>query len=133
MFTDDAGRFYKPFQVSSQHNACACMCVTCSAGSNAPFTHAHITASYGWHPTLASLPNAASCHATQSGPRSEREVAFYSSLFVPEADGQPRLHAAHPSPAGTEPEASHGAAGPRPEDVEGLKPFVPCFCQCSIA
>jgi len=69
----------------------------------------------------------------QSGPRSEREVAFYSALFTPPSEGLPALHAAYPAPLADEAnhvvEQSKDGQGPNQEDVIGLQEFVPTFCK----
>lgn len=70
--------------------------------------------------------------ASQSGPRSEREVAFYSALFSP-VEGRRALHAAYPSTENADSECTgeedEVTQGPNPNDVLGLKAFVPRFCE----
>ena len=112
MYIDDEGRFYKPFQVRPRHahgwlwlHAHGCM-------------HMHIA-----HGLIISLGD------TQGGTRSEREVAFYSAVFDPQGP-KGYSHAAYPAPeGGPEPPADSLVARPRLEDAEGLKAFIPQFCE----
>jgi hypothetical protein len=64
------------------------------------------------------------------GPRAAREIQFYHSLFLTDEmlAGEPRPHAGYPSVDDKAPEGTPHTE-PKPEDLEGLRPFVPRFCE----
>lgn len=88
------------------------------------------------NPTDAIVPNPSqSLHRLgrlQDGPRAEREIRFYESVFPATPDGAPRPHADYPAPEGS-PVPHPDSKEPRLQDIEGLRPFVPQFCEWPLA
>eukprot|EP00798_Chlamydomonas_sp_ICE-L_P031554 gene31554-6740_t len=110
MFTDEQGRFYKPYQkgLRAEHEQPFYQTFCPPEGSDCKKVYGQI-----------------------KGLRAEREQAFYQTLCPPEGSDR-KYRPALPIPEDEQPAMMESQEGefPEPEDVKGLKPYIAEYCEC---